>query len=71
MTIDDKTFVALKEACEAAIRYDNSIAGRAIRDEIDLRDGIASSKGEDLDELYADWQGKSRKALQLIEGVDV
>ena len=59
----------LYEACLAAKRYDASIAGRATRGEVDLREaggGIAS--GDDLDALYFDWQKKATTAIAKVEG---
>lgn len=70
MIIKDETFKALKEACEAAVAYDNSIAGAAARGEVNLDNPVAYSTADDLDDLYMDWQQKSRKALDMIEGVE-
>ena len=63
-----EAFEAMREACKAAIRYDQSIAGRARRGEVDLlKDGGGSAAGEDLDALYADWISKSQAAIVLVE----
>ncbi|KKN31707.1 hypothetical protein LCGC14_0821300 [marine sediment metagenome] len=54
----------LQAAAEAAIRYDESIAGRATRGEYDLSNrGGGITEGEDLDALYADWITKANAAL--------
>lgn len=60
----DAEIARLREACLAAIRYDDSICGRAARGEYDLREsggGIAT--GDDLDALYEDWINKARAVL--------
>lgn len=55
---------ALREVCEAAVRYDESILGRAARGEVDLlKCGSGVADGEDLDALYLDWISKARAAL--------
>jgi hypothetical protein len=54
----------LTAACEAALRYDDAIAGRAARGEVDLRDaGGGVATGDDLDALYFDWMEKAREAV--------
>ena len=54
----------LVEAAEAAIRYDESIAGRATRGEYDLSgSGYGVAEGEDLDALYLDWITKAKAAI--------
>lgn len=54
----------LLEACKAALRYDASVLGRAAGGEVDLlKDGGGLASGDDLDELYYDWQLKSKDAV--------
>lgn len=51
-------------ACQAAIRYDESIAGKAIRGDVDLlATGGAIAASDNLDALYADWIDKARAAI--------
>lgn len=60
---------ALYEACLAALRYDRSIIGKAVRGEYDLRkDGHGVTEGEDLDNLYLDWMTKARAAVATVAG---
>lgn len=54
----------MREACLAALKYDDSIAGRAIRGEYDLAGEGGMASGEDLDSLYHDWITKARAALE-------
>jgi hypothetical protein len=55
---------ALVAACEAALRYDAGICGRAARGEVDLiESGGGVAAGDDLDALYLDWVTKARAAL--------
>ncbi len=54
----------LREACEAALRYDEGICGRAARGEVDLLGtGAGIAEGVDLDTLYDDWISKAKAAL--------
>lgn len=54
----------LREACEAAVKYDDAIRGKAGEGNYDLLDaGGAIARGEDLDSLYMDWMTKARQAL--------
>lgn len=54
----------LIRACEAVERYDSSIAGRATRGEVSLKEGGGGiAEGEDLDRLYLDMVSKTRAAL--------
>ena len=54
----------LTEACEAALRYDEGICGRAARGEVDLLGtGAGIAEGVDLDTLYDDWISKAKAAL--------
>lgn len=58
----------LREVCEAAIRYDDSIAGKAARGEANLREaGGGVVTGDDLDALYNDWISKARKAMEGLK----
>lgn len=60
------TLQAALDACRAAIRYDDSIAGRAIRGEMSLlADGTGVASGDDLDALYDDWIRKAKHALAV------
>jgi hypothetical protein len=62
-----ETIEAMHEAILAAIRYDDSIAGKAARGQVSLlAEGGGVISGDDLDKLYFDWQAKSRKALKMI-----
>jgi len=57
------------EACLAAARYDMSICGKAIRGEVDLlANGAGITEDTNLDDLYLDWQVKSKNALTKAEG---
>lgn len=52
------------DACQAAIRYDDSIFGRAARGEVNLLEsGAGIAEGKDLDALYDDWISKANAAL--------
>lgn len=53
----------LLEACKAAVRYDESIAGRAARGQVNLLETGGVAEGQDLDALYNDWIGKARAAI--------
>lgn len=65
-------FLALVDAAGAAVRYDDSIAGRVIRDGVGFNaEGVAFAEGEELDRLYADWITKSRSALELARKVGI
>ena len=59
---------ALLEACEAALKYNASIAGKAIRDEVEIKEGLALATGDDLDALYFDWMSKARTAIAKAKG---
>ncbi len=51
----------LRQACEAALRYDAAIKGHAWKGESYVQD-------DSLDSLYADWIDKARTALRVAEG---
>lgn len=56
------------EACRAALRYDASICGRAIRNEVTmLETGDAVAEGADLDALYFDWQDKAKAVVEAAD----
>lgn len=52
-----------RAACEAAMRYDASICGRAARGEYSMAQGVSYAEGDDLDALYEDWTEKAKAAL--------
>lgn len=60
----------LLAACEAALRYDESILGQAARGNVDLLNtGLGVAEGEDLDSLYEDWMSKAHAAIAKTKGV--
>ena len=59
---------ALVKAAKAALKYDESIAGRATRGEYDMAGSHAVGEGDDLDALYLDWITKSGAAIKLAKG---
>lgn len=66
--VDWRRAKELVAACEAAIRYDECILGRAARGEVDLTNPDATiATGDDLDALYADWINKARAALARVK----
>jgi len=50
-------------ACQAAVKYDASIYGKAARGEVTIAEGMGIAQADDLDDLYLDWITKSRAAL--------
>jgi hypothetical protein len=57
----------LREACEAALRYDAAIQ-RAARHGKSWVSGGPGTDDPDLDALYIDWLTKARAALRAAEG---
>lgn len=58
----------LLAACEAAIKYDDAIRGRAKNGEYELNVDAAIAKGIDLDRLYFDWMTKAKIAIAKVRG---
>jgi len=58
---------ALREACEAAIKYDTAI--RKCGDDPDKMASFCTVQGNDLDNLYEDWINKARTALRKRVGL--
>ena len=52
----------LREACTAAIAYDDAI--RLCGDDPSKMSSFCTASGDDLDTLYFDWMLKARKALE-------